>query len=124
MVGALGVFGPTFLANPIDKLNRWAHSAPMTTTTYTTAARRQPMSRLFADLANAEAAADAYATLAELIRSTDMHQSKDILGEIARHELARLAELGEEMEADADDRRSIILDAGGTPEQYEAWATR
>lgn len=29
MVGALGVFGPTFLANPIDKLNRWAHSAPM-----------------------------------------------------------------------------------------------
>ena len=28
-MGALGVFGPTFLANPIDKLNRWAHSAPM-----------------------------------------------------------------------------------------------
>ena len=96
----------------------------MTTTTYTTAARRQPMSRLFADLANAEAAADAYATLADLIRSADLHQTSTILGGIARQELARLAELSEEMESDADDRRSIILDAGGAPEQYEAWATR
>lgn len=80
--------------------------------------------QLFRDLLSAEETARSYAELAAIIESSARVQLGGPRSEIARRELARLIDLAEEFENDADHRRDAIISAGYTPEQYEAWLTR
>lgn len=80
--------------------------------------------QLFRNLHAAEETAARYAELVALFEHSAIVQAGGPRSEIARREMARLVELVEEFENDADDRRDQILAAGHTPEQYEAWMAR
>lgn len=79
---------------------------------------------LFRALLSAEETGRAYAELASIIEHSARVQLGGPRAEIARRELARLVDLVAEMEDDADHCRDAIIEAGYTPEQYEAWLER
>lgn len=80
--------------------------------------------RLFSDLRSAEETADAYRNLAHVVDLLADAHPGSIRAEITLREAARLRELLDEHEADADDCRAAILAAGYTPEDYEGWVAR
>lgn len=75
----------------------------------------------FRDLFAAEQTAAGYQALVAILEAA---KTPETYTPIFAEELRRLVELVEEFENDADERRDAILEAGFTPEQYEAWMAR
>jgi len=81
--------------------------------------RRPAIERLYRALHSAERTSAAYVTLAGALSATRLAAPEGSpLREIAEREILRLEDLSDEHDADADDLRTQILEAGGTLDGY------